>query len=242
MSMTRRQMIWTGMSGLVLAAGGCQTHQMAYNDRPGPLWPDDVNRPIPSGELLRPEPPRVTGPTNPPEAPKAPTGTVRAIPRSSWAKAGPIGSRVNPMGSVSMITVHHEGWTPVWFTDTGTTAGRLDSIHRSHLERLRAGDIGYHFIVDRGGHLWEGRNLGYQGAHVREHNEHNIGIMCLGNFDKQQPSDAQVATLRATIVTLMKQYRISSNKVYTHQELNKTECPGRVLQAQMVQLRRNGLG
>ncbi len=66
--------------------------------------------------------------------------------------------------------------------------------------------------------------------------------MCLGNFDKQQPSTAQLATLRATLLALMKQYRLPSNKVYTHQELNKTECPGRVLQAHMVTLRRNGLG
>ncbi|MEX2214360.1 MAG: peptidoglycan recognition family protein [Phycisphaeraceae bacterium] len=247
MSMTRRQMIWTGMtglSGLVLAAGGCQMPQTASSDRPGPLWPGDVNRPIPSGDPLRPEPPRVATP-NPPTTPTSPpavAGPIRAIPRSSWAKADPISSRVNQMGSVGMITVHHEGWTPVYFDDTSTTAERLDSIRRSHLERLRAGDIGYHFVVDRAGRIWQGRDLGYQGAHVREHNEHNIGIMCLGNFDKQQPSTAQLTSLRATLLALMKQYRLASNKVYTHQELNKTDCPGRVLQAHMVQLRRNGLG
>lgn len=246
MKVTRRQMVLAGL-GMMLT--GCQTDQpMTGASRPGPIWPDDVSRPTPSGHSLvvpstpvRPAPTVVKPITPAPAAPAVAAGPVRAIPRSSWAKATPIPSRLNKMGPVNMITIHHEGWTPVFFDDTQTTAARLDGIRRSHIDRLSAADIGYHYIIDRAGRVWEGRNIAYQGAHVREHNENNLGIMVLGNFDQQQPANAQVAALKNTLAALTKQYRLATSKVYTHQELNRTECPGRVLQSQMVTLRRNGL-
>lgn len=244
MKVTRRQMVLASVSMMLT---GCATdQQMTGIERPGPIWPEDVTRPVPSGQALvvpsRPVPPPVNPVTPPPAAPAVASGPVRAISRASWAKADPIGSRINRMGNVQMITVHHEGWTPVWFEDTKSTADRLDGIRRSHIDRLRAGDIGYHYIIDRAGRVWEGRNTAYQGAHVREHNENNLGIMVLGNFDQQQPSTAQISTLRSVIVASAKQYRVPVSKVYTHKELNRTECPGKVLQAHMATIRRNGLG
>jgi hypothetical protein len=243
MKVTRRHVL---VAGLGLAVSGCATEPLA--ERPGPIWPDDIDRPIPSGKsLVVPASPAAT-PPNPAAAAKPPNpaaattaGPVRAVARSTWARAQPIPSRLNRMGGISLITVHHEGWTPVWFDDTRSTADRLEGIRKSHIDRLQAADIGYHYVIDRAGRVWEGRSVAYQGAHVREHNENNLGVMVLGNFDQQQPSAAQLATLRGTLSALMKQHGVRVNKVYTHQELNKTECPGRVLQAHMNTLRRNGL-
>ena len=140
----------------------------------------------------------------------------------------------------SRITVHHEGWKTVYFTDYATTAERLEEIRASHLQRLHAGDIAYHYVVDRAGRLWQGRDVRYQGAHVKSENEHNVGVMCLGNFEEQSPTDAQITTLRETLVRLMKFYKVPVSRVYTHRELNPTACPGRALQPRMVQLRRGG--
>ena len=144
------------------------------------------------------------------------------------------------MGSIQRITIHHEGWKPVWFVDATTAAQRLDSIRRSHLDRLSAGDIGYHLIIDRAGRLWQGRDTRYQGAHVHEHNANNFGVMVLGNFDLQRPSEAQNTALNRTLVQLMRQYRIPVNRVFTHQEFNITSCPGRALQGHANALRRSG--
>ncbi len=144
------------------------------------------------------------------------------------------------MRGVNRITIHHEGWTPVWFTDARSVSQRLESIRRSHLDRLGAGDIGYHLIIDRAGRVWQGRSMGYQGAHVRDHNAHNIGVMVMGNFDLQRPSDAQHAALHQTLVGLVRQYRIPSKHVFTHQEFNVTSCPGRSLQKHTNALRRSG--
>lgn len=141
------------------------------------------------------------------------------------------------MGGVNRITVHHEGWTAVWFTDKGTTAKRLDQIRRNHVDR-GWGDIGYHYIVDRAGRVWEGRSTRYQGAHVKEQNEHNVGVLVLGNFNVQQPSEAQMRALVQTLRGLMRAYNVPASRVYTHRELNSSTCPGRNLQARMVALRR----
>ncbi len=181
-------------------------------------------------------PPHVS-PTSTPPASSA--HTIRAVARTQWAKGNPIGQRLNPMKGISRVTIHHEGWKTFWSTDAATTAARLELIRQSHLERLGAGDIGYHFIVDRAGRLWAGRSLAYQGAHVKNYNEHNVGIMVLGNFDKQRPNDAQLRALQITVAQLATAYRISSREVRSHQEFNPTQCPGRYLQSQMNGLRRS---
>jgi hypothetical protein len=184
-------------------------------------------------------PPALAGNVGPQKmfATTAPTLIVQ--PRTRWADQGPMMERINPMGDVDKITVHHEGWNPVVFTDEETTAERLELIRRSHIQRLGAGDIGYHFVVDRAGRVWEAREAKYQGAHVRGNNEHNIGVMCLGNFDIQSPSPEQLRSLVSVLKSLQSYYNVPLSKVKTHQEINPTACPGKVLQAYMLQIRKN---
>jgi hypothetical protein len=164
-----------------------------------------------------------------------------ALPRSRWATAGPIPARLNGMGQTNIehITVHHEGSSAVYFDDEGQVRQRLDAIRRAHLSRA-FGDIGYHFIVDRAGRVWEGRSLVYQGAHVKDHNYHNLGIMALGNFDEQAPTDAQLRRLIAVVRTARAACGVPLNRVHTHQELKPTRCPGHSLQRYMVNVRHNG--
>src|SRR5262249_34581476 len=115
-----------------------------------------------------------------------------------------------------------------------------DTIRASHLERLHAGDIGYHFVIDRDGRLWEGRSLKYQGAHVKDNNEHNIGIMTLGNFDLQSPTSAQLTTLKHTVSTLARQYNAPPTHTYTHQEITPTRSPAPTLQPRTAAMRSTG--
>ncbi len=144
------------------------------------------------------------------------------------------------MAGITRLTIHHEGFPePVLFHDYRTTAERLELIRRSHRNRGWA-DIGYHFVVDRAGRVWEGRPLQYQGAHVSNNNSNNLGIMVLGNFDRQTPSGAQLDALQIAVRSLRRQYRISTRHIYTHQEFNPTSCPGRELQPRVSSMRSNG--
>lgn len=190
---------------------------------PGPAWPD-------TPEPLEPQPL--------PRPPSAPTiGGV--ISRAKWAKGAPVPSLMDPMLPVRYITVHHDGMHPFYAQDERSTATRLERIRAAH-RGSGWGDIGYHFIVDRAGRVWEGRPLNWQGAHVKDHNEGNIGVMAVGNFDQQSPSEAQVQALARTVASLMRSAGVPVNRVKTHQEWAVTACPGRALQAYMVKARRTG--
>ena len=169
--------------------------------------------------------------------------------RSEWANAGPIVSRLDPMGTPTRITVHHEGdyASPM---SQSYVCGHLRAIRTQQIKTkanggLEAGDIAYHFIIDASGSVWEGRSLQYQGAHAgnSEANRGNIGICLLGNFDAQPVPEAQKRALRGLLVSLMKRYNVPAGAVYTHREVKRhyglpaTECPGRNLQAYVDGLR-----
>ena len=166
---------------------------------------------------------------------------VIIVPRTDWTKAGPNLGQIVPMNGVSRLTVHHTAGAMV--TDAwGPTAGELESIREFHAGRGALGrnwaDIAYHFAVDRAGRVWQARPLAYQGAHVKGHNEHNLGIVLLGNFDVQSPSAAQLIALSNFMVFLRGLYCVPLGEVYTHGELGMTDCPGKRLQAFMDRVRR----
>jgi hypothetical protein len=243
MTLSRRDFV---VAGLGLLATGCSSQmRMPISELPHAQWPT-MPRSAGSGRYIPVRPAAARRPSaNPPAAPWPDhhhgDGKTRLVLRSAWAKAGPIAARLNPMNGIKMITVHHEGWTPVFFAAADLTAQRLDLIRRSHIERMQAGDIGYHFIIDRTGLLWQGRDLRYQGAHVKEHNPHNLGIMVLGNFEQQQPTTAQLQALERVLPLFQSQFNVPSRYVYTHRELNPTDCPGKNLQSRTPAIRR-GLG
>ena len=84
---------------------------------------------------------------------------------------------------------------PYWGLTETEARERLEWIRNGHRGKGWS-DIGYHYIIDRSGVVWQGRDITrWQGAHVKNRNENNIGVMCLGNFMLQQPSAAQVAAL-----------------------------------------------
>jgi hypothetical protein len=145
------------------------------------------------------------------------------------------------MDPPTKITIHHDGMSPFAGTSRSTVADRIELIRVSHLKRdggNRWGDIGYHFVVDRSGRVWQARPVSYQGAHVKHQNQANVGVLCLGNFEEQSPSRNQVRRLETLIVELRARYRVPVSRVYTHRELDSTKCPGRNLQ-NAIQLSRS---
>ena len=169
--------------------------------------------------------------------PSAPGNIMR---RSSWATAGVIPSRMDRMLPVRRITVHHDGLDPVSLSSQRAVAQRIDMIRGSHQDGRGWGDIGYHFVVDPMGGVWEGRTLAWQGAHVGKQNEGNLGVVCLGNFERQNPTSAQLAALDGFLAQCMRRYRVPASRVKTHQEMASTACPGRSLQAHMNRTRSRG--
>jgi hypothetical protein len=165
-----------------------------------------------------------------------------ARPRAAWAAAGDVPNikGMDRMLPPKYITIHHDGMTPFWGVTDLEARLRLEWILNGHRGKGWS-DIGYHYIVDRSGNVWQGRDVTrWQGAHVKNRNENNIGVMCMGNFMLQRPSAKQVAGLNRTVAQLQRVYRIPTANVKTHKEWAETLCPGTELQSKVLALRKTG--
>jgi hypothetical protein len=210
---------------------------------PDPADPTRGNRALviePPGTYIPPTPRKDQLPP-PPVKVEPPQNTYGILPRSMWAKAGPDLKRIEPMDGVRLLTFHHSGDPKPFLTsDFGETAQHLEYVREYHRDR-NFNDIGYHFAIDRAGRVWQLRSLRYQGQHVRYNNEHNIGVVVLGNFDLQSMTSQQKEKVKAFGSILRKQYSLPVSRVYTHQEIVKTECPGDNMQPYMVAIRKQHL-
>lgn len=222
---SRRAFLLMGLGGMALLAGCGSTTQTVRVPRPA--WRGEPAPP----PVIAAEPVQV-----PAQSAYGPPGMVM---RTSWTSAKPNYASMNAMLPVHSITVHHDGMRPFFDTSDGATRDRLEQIRRGHRNDRGWGDIGYHYAVDRTGRIWECRPITHQGAHVANHNEGNIGVLALGNFDQQAPTSAQLEALNRQLSWLMREYRVPMARVRTHREWDgaKTACPGTALQAHMNRVR-----
>lgn len=222
---SRREALRACLGAAALGLAGCSRSTFrTAGPLPGPRWPD-----VPIPALNKPE----TRFSAVPGALRRPSG-VR--PRSDWTTSSTIERLADPMRFVKRITVHHDGMPPVRLGSASEVRERIALVRRAHVG-LGWADIGYHFVIDPMGEVWEARPLVFQGAHVRYNNERNLGIMVLGHFDKQSPTPEATSALDELIVAFMGAHRVTLQRVETHQEIVATACPGKNLQRHMVEAR-----
>jgi tetratricopeptide (TPR) repeat protein len=182
-------------------------------------------------------PPKVVAP--PPAAPVSAAGSPTVWPRSAW---GARSSRANldRMTGIYRITVHHTA-TRLSSNYSRAAADEIRKFQQQHQDEKGWADIGYHFIIDPAGRIWEGRPLKWQGAHAGtpDLNVGNIGIALIGDFEVEQPTASQKKSLTDLLNSLCLRYHVDKSHVYTHKEIRPgpTECPGPALQRVVDQWR-----
>jgi len=120
---------------------------------------------------------------------------------------------------LNTIVVHHSA-----FPHAGPA-----EIQGLHLDRRGFADIAYHFLIDAEGIIYEGREINIRGAHVQGFNTGSIGVVLLGDFNEEQPSEAQLISLRNLVDYQRYTYEIgylAGHKDYPDQSPDGTECPG----------------
>jgi hypothetical protein len=196
-----------------------------------------VRAPAPTARAKPPAP--IAAPSVAAAAPKSPP----ILPRSAWNARRTRGN-YDRMTPIWRITVHHTA-TRLPGSSASVAADAINSYQRQHQEQEGWADIGYHFLIDPSGRIWEGRPLTYQGAHAGspELNVGNVGVALIGDFTVQQPTAAQKQALAELLDSLCAKYRVEHSRVYTHQEIRdtSTECPGPALQRVVDQWRRGSL-
>jgi hypothetical protein len=129
----------------------------------------------------------------------------------------------------------------------------LRGIYAYHTRSRGWSDIGYNFVVDRFGRIWEGRYGGVDrpvvGAHTSGYNERSFSMSALGNFDRVQPSSAMLDAYGRLFAWKLSLHGVSAAStaqrvgtryfpaVNGHRDAGSTACPGKYLYAQLPHIR-----
>jgi len=82
----------------------------------------------------------------------------------------------------SRLIIHHTAGLPFTTHDTNATLRRIRDTHYFHLTVQNWSDLGYHFVIDGAGRIWEAAPLFARGTHSGGYFNHDIGISIIGNF------------------------------------------------------------
>jgi len=147
------------------------------------------------------------------------------VTRESWG-ARPAKNPPTPHQPVRMTQHHTAG------AQTFTLEDSLDEvrfIQEFHQDGRGWDDIGYHYLVDAEGRIFQGRPVGVQGAHVRGNNEGNVGIALLGYYHEpfeHAVSTAQLAAVKTIGRWLGAELSIAPDTYKGHRDQGATSCPG----------------
>jgi hypothetical protein len=190
-------------------------------------------------------------------------GAPAIVPRADWG-ADQVPPRGAPSyGTVQAAFVHHTVTAVDYAPEE--SAGIVLGIARYHRDSNRWNDIGYNFLVDRYGVIFEGRAGGIEaaviGAQAQGWNSVSTGIACLGTFTNIPLDSPAMEALAKLIgwklslhgvpvqgtVTLesgggeSNRYRAGTlvpfERVSGHRDGCETSCPGEQLYAQLPDLR-----
>jgi N-acetyl-anhydromuramyl-L-alanine amidase AmpD len=135
------------------------------------------------------------------------------------------------MRTINEIIIHCSATYPNWMAGHSAQE-KTNEIRRWHMQERKWSDIGYHYVIDRDGHVGNGRPVWRMGAHVRGHNATTIGLCLIGGaqsaatdkFEDHFTLD-QDRVLRQLIVDLQKGYP-GIKKISGHNQYAAKACPG----------------
>jgi hypothetical protein len=190
------------------------------------------------------------------------TARPRIRPRADWG-AEQCPTRGVTYGSVRAAIVHH--------TVTANEYSRAQSpaailaVCRYHRNTNGWNDIGYNFVVDRFGQIWEGRAGGVDeavvGSQAQGYNAQTTGIANLGTFTSVPQTDAAIAAMARLVRWKLANHGAPTygttsltsaggsharypyghtrrfQRVLGHRDAGRTACPGEQLHYQIPELR-----
>ncbi|RNM13578.1 FG-GAP-like repeat-containing protein [Nocardioides pocheonensis] len=129
----------------------------------------------------------------------------------------------------------------------------IRGIYAYHTQTRGWSDIGYNFLVDRFGRIWEGRYGGVDrpvvGAHTLGYNEYSFAMSAIGNYEIAQPPQAVLDAYASLFAWKLSMYNIRAdashlwvkdrylNAINGHRDVGQTACPGKYLYAKIPGIR-----
>lgn len=174
--------------------------------------------------------------SRPEEVLKAAPLKPEVIARRNWG-AQPSVKPYAPTAHLRISVHHTEAAQPMSEADSRT---EMRVIQQFHQKGRGWSDIGYHFLIDGSGRVWQGRPLNVMGAHILHNNEGNIGVSLMGSFHKPKnmtPTPAQLETLIALSTWLTRAYGIGASDIRGHRDQGQSNCPGDILWKMLPSIR-----
>ncbi|MCA5892758.1 N-acetylmuramoyl-L-alanine amidase [Isoptericola sp. NEAU-Y5] len=192
----------------------------------------------------------------------------RIVSRAGWgADESLSGSWPEYSKKLRAIYVHHTVGTNSY--RESQSAALVRGIYAYHTRSRGWPDIGYQFLVDKYGNIFEGRKKSRYdnpvGAQAGGYNTGTIGISAMGNFETARPTSALLNAISKVVAWKAYQYhfnvkgsttlvtggstgsgtradpgeKVRVPRVLMHRTTNETACPGRYLAAKMGTIRNN---
>lgn len=122
--------------------------------------------------------------------------------------------------TTSRIVLHHSA---------SNASTKYNDIHMWHLNNGWSG-IGYHYVIHSDGGVYRGRPEWARGSHAyqdekHEANSNGVGICLSGNFQLDNPTEAQMQSLTLLIHDIWTRY--PGIPVIGHCDVMPTACPGK---------------
>lgn len=187
-------------------------------------------------------PPARTGAGRPIGGPSAFPGRPAIVTREQWGADPDLGDRCDaPIygRTTKAAIVHHTAGTNDYSRSESDDIVR--GILAYHTQSQHWCDIGYNFLVDRFGRVYEGRDGGMakpvRGAHAGDFNVNTVGISMMGSFENadvpQRLRNAVVRTIGWRLGTAYVRprghttvYGKRIDRISGHRDVMPTACPG----------------
>jgi hypothetical protein len=188
--------------------------------------------------------------------PNAPSMTTRG----GWGARAPKNS-IAVAGTLNIAVAHHTVTSNTY--SAAEVPGIIRGIQTYHMDGRGWSDIGYNFVVDRFGRIFEGRHNSALklsiGAHAGGFNTGSVGVASLGNHETAVPGSGTLDAMAELMAWKFANHNVNPwtnvnvtsggstrfpagqvvnlPRVIGHRQVSSTACPGGHLYARMTTLR-----
>jgi hypothetical protein len=172
--------------------------------------------------------------------------------RNAWGARSPKNSPSVASGGLQLAVVHHTAGSNNY--SAAQVPGIIRSMQTYHMDSNNWSDLGYNFVVDKFGRIWEGRAGGtgnaVVGAHAQGFNTGSVGVSVIGNHIDFNASAAAREGVSRIIGYRLHGYGVHPQKriafrsggsstipagrvvnlprVIGHRDVGQTACPGQI--------------
>lgn len=175
-----------------------------------------------------------------PKAAQAAISGPRIISRTEWGSPeGNTSPRWQPeYRALGRAVIHH-----TVTTDTPDSGAAMRAIWQFHANSKGWGDIGYNYVVDKQGNIFQGRafdpttanalKADVVGGHAEGHNYGTTGIAMLGDYSNTRPPDITIENVSNVVGYKLAPYNVAPSgftgpipSTVGHRDVKQTACPG----------------